>query len=217
MDLRLRPLDPAGAGDGRHQAEDVRRAAGRARGRPSTGRRNDAQAGRARTSVWRRQGSARGTRDPGRRRTQARYSSGTATCRVTRRQLRHRPGRQHARRRHGRDRQPNGGTSSAAASATAARATRACTPRSGSSTASGPRSRTRSDPTIRPAGPCSSRGTGAVGAKLTRLLLDAGAIVLVSDVDEERARATGAQPVAPDTAARDSSATSTHRARSARR
>ncbi len=44
------------------------------------------------------------------------------------------------------------------------------------------------------------QGTGAVGAKLTRLLLDAGAVVLVSDVDEERARATGAQPVAPDTA-----------------
>ncbi len=35
------------------------------------------------------------------------------------------------------------------------------------------------------------QGTGSVGAKLARLLLDAGAIVLVSDVDEERARATG--------------------------
>jgi leucine dehydrogenase len=44
------------------------------------------------------------------------------------------------------------------------------------------------------------QGTGAVGAKLTRLLLDAGAVVLVSDVDEERARTTGAQPVAADTA-----------------
>jgi leucine dehydrogenase len=42
------------------------------------------------------------------------------------------------------------------------------------------------------------QGTGSVGAKLTRLLLDAGAIVLVSDVDEERARATGAQPVDPE-------------------
>ena len=44
------------------------------------------------------------------------------------------------------------------------------------------------------------QGTGSVGAKLARLLLDAGAIVLVSDVDEERARATGADPVDPDTA-----------------
>jgi leucine dehydrogenase len=44
------------------------------------------------------------------------------------------------------------------------------------------------------------QGTGHVGAKLTRLLLDAGAIVLVSDVDEERARATGAETVPPDEA-----------------
>jgi leucine dehydrogenase len=44
------------------------------------------------------------------------------------------------------------------------------------------------------------QGTGSVGAKLTRLLLDAGAIVLVSDVDEERARATGADTVPPDAA-----------------
>jgi leucine dehydrogenase len=44
------------------------------------------------------------------------------------------------------------------------------------------------------------QGTGHVGAKLTRLLLDAGAVVLVSDVDEERARATGAELVAPDDA-----------------
>ena len=44
------------------------------------------------------------------------------------------------------------------------------------------------------------QGTGSVGAKLARLLLDAGAIVLVSDVDEERARATGGTPVAPDNA-----------------
>ena len=44
------------------------------------------------------------------------------------------------------------------------------------------------------------QGTGSVGAKLTRLLLDAGAIVLVSDVDEERAHATGGSLVAPDTA-----------------
>ena len=44
------------------------------------------------------------------------------------------------------------------------------------------------------------QGMGAVGAKLTRLLLDAAAVVLVTDVDEERARATAARPVAPDTA-----------------
>jgi leucine dehydrogenase len=44
------------------------------------------------------------------------------------------------------------------------------------------------------------QGTGSVGAKLARLLLDAGAIVLVSDVDEERARATGGEPVDPDSA-----------------
>lgn len=42
------------------------------------------------------------------------------------------------------------------------------------------------------------QGTGSVGAKLARLLLNAGAIVLVSDVDEERARATGGSPVAAD-------------------
>ena len=42
------------------------------------------------------------------------------------------------------------------------------------------------------------QGTGSVGAKLTRLLLDAGAVVLVTDVDEERARATGAQTVSAD-------------------
>ncbi|MDF2748829.1 MAG: phenylalanine dehydrogenase [Gaiellaceae bacterium] len=39
------------------------------------------------------------------------------------------------------------------------------------------------------------QGAGAVGAKLVRLLADAGAAVLVSDVDEERARATGATVV----------------------
>ena len=44
------------------------------------------------------------------------------------------------------------------------------------------------------------QGTGSVGGKLTRLLLDAGAVVLVSDVDEERARATGAELVPPDEA-----------------
>jgi leucine dehydrogenase len=44
------------------------------------------------------------------------------------------------------------------------------------------------------------QGTGSVGAKLTHLLLDAGAVVLVSDVDEERARATGAETVSPDEA-----------------
>ena len=44
------------------------------------------------------------------------------------------------------------------------------------------------------------QGAGSVGAKLTRLLLEAGATVLVTDVDEERARATGAAVVAPDAA-----------------
>lgn len=42
------------------------------------------------------------------------------------------------------------------------------------------------------------QGTGHVGGKLTRLLLDANAVVLVSDVDEERARATGAETVPAD-------------------
>jgi leucine dehydrogenase len=44
------------------------------------------------------------------------------------------------------------------------------------------------------------QGTGAVGGKLARLLLDAGAVVLVSDVDEDRARATGAPLVPTDEA-----------------
>jgi glutamate dehydrogenase/leucine dehydrogenase len=44
------------------------------------------------------------------------------------------------------------------------------------------------------------QGAGHVGANLVRLLADAGATVLVSDVDEERARATGAALVAPDEA-----------------
>jgi leucine dehydrogenase len=44
------------------------------------------------------------------------------------------------------------------------------------------------------------QGTGSVGAKLARLLLDAGAVVLVSDVDEERARATGADTIPVDEA-----------------
>ena len=44
------------------------------------------------------------------------------------------------------------------------------------------------------------QGTGSVGAKLARLLLDAGAIVLVSDVDEDRARSTGGTPIPPDEA-----------------
>ena len=44
------------------------------------------------------------------------------------------------------------------------------------------------------------QGTGSVGAKLARLLLDAGAVVLVSDVDEERARTTGGMPVPADVA-----------------
>jgi leucine dehydrogenase len=42
------------------------------------------------------------------------------------------------------------------------------------------------------------QGAGAVGGKLARQLLDAGATVLVSDVDEERARATGATVIAAD-------------------
>ena len=44
------------------------------------------------------------------------------------------------------------------------------------------------------------QGVGAVGGKLTRLLLEAGATVLVTDVDEERARATGASVVAAEDA-----------------
>ena len=44
------------------------------------------------------------------------------------------------------------------------------------------------------------QGTGSVGAKLARLLLDAGAVVLVSDVDDDRARATGGNPVPADVA-----------------
>jgi leucine dehydrogenase len=44
------------------------------------------------------------------------------------------------------------------------------------------------------------QGAGSVGGKLARLLLDEGATVLVADVDEERARATGGVPVAPATA-----------------
>jgi leucine dehydrogenase len=39
------------------------------------------------------------------------------------------------------------------------------------------------------------QGAGSVGSKLARLLAEAGANVLVSDVDEERARATGATVV----------------------
>lgn len=41
------------------------------------------------------------------------------------------------------------------------------------------------------------QGAGAVGGQLVRFLLDEGADVLVSDVDEERARATGARVVPP--------------------
>jgi len=41
------------------------------------------------------------------------------------------------------------------------------------------------------------QGAGAVGADLVRLLADAGADVLVADVDESRAAATGARVVAP--------------------
>jgi leucine dehydrogenase len=44
------------------------------------------------------------------------------------------------------------------------------------------------------------QGAGSVGAKLARLLADAGATVLVTDVDDERARATGATVVAAETA-----------------
>ena len=42
------------------------------------------------------------------------------------------------------------------------------------------------------------QGVGSVGAKLASLLTDAGAVVLVSDVDQERVRATGLEAVAPD-------------------
>ena len=42
------------------------------------------------------------------------------------------------------------------------------------------------------------QGAGSVGSKLVALLAEAGAGVLVSDVDEERARATGATVVPPD-------------------
>ena len=44
------------------------------------------------------------------------------------------------------------------------------------------------------------QGAGAVGGKLAGLLAEAGATVLVSDVDEERARATGAPTVPPEAA-----------------
>ena len=44
------------------------------------------------------------------------------------------------------------------------------------------------------------QGAGSVGAKLAGLLVDAGASVLVSDVDEERARATGSTVVSPESA-----------------
>jgi leucine dehydrogenase len=44
------------------------------------------------------------------------------------------------------------------------------------------------------------QGAGSVGAKLVGLLAGAGATVLVSDVDEERARATGAAVVPADAA-----------------
>jgi leucine dehydrogenase len=42
------------------------------------------------------------------------------------------------------------------------------------------------------------QGAGAVGADLVRLLQSDGAEVLVSDVDEERARATGGTVISPD-------------------
>jgi glutamate dehydrogenase/leucine dehydrogenase len=42
------------------------------------------------------------------------------------------------------------------------------------------------------------QGAGAVGAVLARELAEAGARVLVSDVDEERARATGGEAVPPE-------------------
>jgi leucine dehydrogenase len=42
------------------------------------------------------------------------------------------------------------------------------------------------------------QGAGSVGGKLARLLLDEGSTVLVADVDEERARATGGVLVAPE-------------------
>ena len=42
------------------------------------------------------------------------------------------------------------------------------------------------------------QGAGSVGAKLVALLAEAGASVVVSDVDDERARATGQPTVAPD-------------------
>ncbi|HKC77695.1 MAG TPA: Glu/Leu/Phe/Val dehydrogenase family protein, partial [Gaiellaceae bacterium] len=42
------------------------------------------------------------------------------------------------------------------------------------------------------------QGAGSVGSVLARELVDAGARVLVSDVDEERAAATGCEIVAPE-------------------
>ena len=44
------------------------------------------------------------------------------------------------------------------------------------------------------------QGAGAVGGKVAALLVEAGATVLVSDVDAERARATGGTVVAPEDA-----------------
>ena len=44
------------------------------------------------------------------------------------------------------------------------------------------------------------QGAGSVGAKLVRLLADAGATVLVTDVDEARARASGGTVVTAETA-----------------
>ena len=216
MDLRLHPLDAARPGHGRHAAEDVRRAGAGARGRAPARRRDDPQARGARPPVRRRQSGARGAGGAGRRRAAAPVRALRRADRVARRQLRHRAGREHRRGGHGRDRRAGRRTSSAAASATAARAIPASTLLSASSTASARRSR-HAFGTDDPAGrTVLVQGTGSVGAKLARLLLDAGAIVLVSDVNEQRARATGADASIP-TPRSSWSATSMRRARSARR
>ena len=95
---------PARPGDGRHPPEDLRRARRRARGRSPARRGDDAQAGRARPPLRRRQGGARRAGDPDRRRAPAPARALRRSDRVARRQLRDRPRREHGRGGHGRDR-----------------------------------------------------------------------------------------------------------------
>ena len=189
VDVRGRALHGARSRVRRHADEGVRRPGGCARRRASALRGHDVQERHGRPSVrWREVGAGRPAIPQG---DDAR--SDAAALRglrgVARRELRDRVRHEHHRGGHGRGRGAMSARDGAQRRCRRARARRHPTPRSASSTGSAPAWRTRSAQTIRAGRTIVVEGAGAVGGPLCDLLAEAGAKLVVSDIDAERARA----------------------------